>query len=105
MDQKTIELIVLIIVLVAILAYGILTGKVLIWLRCIVTEVEKDLGSGTGKLKLVKAYDEFIARFPIFSSFVPFKLFEVLVDSALKWMRQVLERNDKIANYVGDNEK
>lgn len=105
MNQKTIEIIVLIIILAAVLIYGLMTGKACIWLRGAVTEVEKDLGSGTGKLKLVKAYDYFIARFPVFSSFVPFKLFEALVDSALKWMRHVLESNDKIAIYVGDDSK
>lgn len=39
-------------------------AKVKEWLLWAVTEAEKDLGGGTGKLKLRQVYDLFVQRFP-----------------------------------------
>ena len=45
------------------------------WLLYAVTEAEKDLGSGTGKLKLRQVYDLFLQRFPIVSRMISFEQF------------------------------
>lgn len=82
-------------------AYGIMAGKVNEWLKAIVAEVEKDLGSGTGQLKLRKAYEKFVAAYPVFKTIVPFALFQYWVDEALKWLAHQLETNTKLYDYVG----
>lgn len=77
-----------------------MTGKVKEWLKGVVVEMEKDLGTGTGQLKLRKAYDRFIAQFPKFAVIVPFPIFEYWVDQALKWMEKQLSSNTKVYDYV-----
>ena len=58
-------------------------AKVKEWLLWAVTEAEKDLGGGTGKLKLRQVYDLFVQRFPWLAKAVSFELFSSLVDEAL----------------------
>ncbi len=69
------------------------------WLVFAVTEAEKKLGSGTGRLKLKMVYDMFIRRFPAVSVFVSLDTFSRWVDIALDTMR-VLLRFEK--NCVGE---
>lgn len=68
-------------------------AKVREWLLWAVTEAEKELGGGTGKLKLRQVYDLFVVRFPWLAKVVPFELFSRMVDDALKDMREMLESN------------
>lgn len=75
--------------------------KVREWLLWAVTEAERALGGGTGKLKLRQVYDLFIARFPWLAKVVPFNLFSDLVDDALIEMREMLAKNDAVQEYVG----
>ena len=70
------------------------------WLIWAVSQAEKELGSGTGKLKLRCVYDLAIARFPILAKFIPFTLFSKLVDLALENMREMIQTNDKIAEAI-----
>lgn len=95
--------IVAIIVIVLIVIYGVMTGKVKEWLRYAVTMAEKELGTGTGQLKLREVYDWFIDQFPVFSKLLPFPIFSKLVDDALDWMRDQMECNEKINEYVSCN--
>lgn len=88
------------IVLVLILVYGIMTGKVKRWLEYAVSEAESQLGSGTGQLKLRKVYDWFITQFPFFSKILPFSVFSKLVDAALVWMRSQIENNNQIKAVI-----
>lgn len=69
------------------------------WLLWAVTEAERELGGGTGKLKLRMAYDMAVRCFP-WATAIPFELFEEWVDEALGQMRYQLETNDKIKKYV-----
>lgn len=92
--------IIVVAIVVLILMYGIMTNKVREWLKYAVTMAEKELGSGTGQLKLRKVYDWFIQMFPVFSKLLPFVLFSKLVDEALCWMKEQIESNGKIANYI-----
>lgn len=74
------------------------------WLKFAVVEAEKELGSGTGKLKLRMVYDMAIDKFPWLSKRVSFDLFSVWVDDALVWMRDVLSSNDAIQCIVMGDE-
>ena len=94
-----------VIVVVLVLAFGIyytITNKQKVreWLKYAVTITEKELGSGTGQLKLRQVYDMFIERFPVFSKLVPFSTFSIWVDEALIFLREQLEKNEAIKNFV-----
>ena len=68
-------------------------AKVREWLLWAVTEAEKELGGGTGKLKLRQVYDLFVTRFSWLARIVSFDLFSSLVDDALEEMREMLKNN------------
>ena len=70
--------------------------KVRAWLLLAVTEAERDLGSGTGKLKLRYVYDLFITRFTWLARVVSFDSFAALVDRALDEMREMLQTNKSV---------
>ena len=63
-------------------------------------EAEKELGGGTGQLKLRSVYDRFVVRFPWVAMVLPFDVFSEMVDDALAEMRLMLAQNDKIRSYV-----
>lgn len=75
-------------------------SKVREWLLWAVTEAEKDLGGGTGKLKLRQVYDLFVTRFPWLAKLVSFELFSDLVDDALDDMREMLDTNQAVKAFV-----
>lgn len=75
-------------------------AKVKEWLLWAVTEAEKDLGGGTGKLKLRQVYDLFVQRFPWLAKAVSFELFSSLVDEALEEMREMLGNNQAVKAFV-----
>lgn len=74
--------------------------KVRQWLLKAVTEAERELGGGTGKLKLRTVYDAFLTKFPWLAPVVSFELFSELVDDALDEMREMLEKNETVKAYV-----
>lgn len=74
--------------------------KVREWLLYAVTEAERELGGGTGKLKLRQVYDLFVARFPWLAPVVPFDLFSTMVDDALDEMRAMLAQNKAVQAHV-----
>mgnify|MGYP003313205283 CR=1 FL=1 len=73
------------------------------WLVWAVTEAEKNLGSGTGQLKLRSVYDLFVARFGWMAKFIDFDTFSDMVDDALIEMRVLLSANEAVQTYVGVN--
>ena len=75
-------------------------AKVREWLLWAVTEAEKELGGGTGKLKLRQVYDLFVTRFPWLARIVPFDLFSSMVDDALEDMREMLKNNQAVKAHV-----
>lgn len=83
--------------------YGCMTGKVKEWLKYAVTLSEKELGTGTGQLKLRQVYDWFCIVFPVFSKILPFSIFSKMVDDALEWMRIQLESNANMKYYVEED--
>lgn len=70
------------------------------WLLGAVTAAEKELGGGTGKLKLRQVYDLFVTRFPWLARIVPFDLFSSMVDDALEDMREMLKTNQAVKAHV-----
>jgi len=75
-------------------------AKVREWLLWAVTEAEKELGGGTGKLKLRQVYDLFVTRFSWLARIVSFDLFSSLVDDALEEMREMLKNNKAVKALV-----
>lgn len=74
--------------------------KVKEWLLYAVVMAEKELGGGTGQLKLRYVYNLFVERFPALVSVVSFEMFSHLVDEALTQMRHLLDTNLDIKAYV-----
>lgn len=70
----------------------------------LVTTAEKELGSGTGALKLQAVYNKFIEKFPIISTFVPYSVFCKFVDEALDKMEELLKNNIAVKEYVENKE-
>ena len=85
----------LLIVISIIILYVITSGKKSVreWLLYAVSMAEKDLGSGTGKLKLKYVYDSFVNMYPILSKLIPFVVFSMWVDETLDEMRDIIETN------------
>lgn len=77
------------------------------WLLYAVTLAEKDLGSGTGKLKLRHVYDMFLIRFSWLAKVITFEQFSLYVDEALEQMKSMLASNTSVQTFVegSENEK
>jgi len=88
-----------VVVLVAVLAFK-QPAKVQEWLLWAVTGAEKELGGGTGKLKLRQVYDLFVTRFPWLATVISFKRFSSMVDKALVEMRKLLDSNSAVKALV-----
>ena len=78
--------------------------KVREWLLFAVTQAEKELGGGTGQIKLRYVYDMFVVKFPSLVKFISFETFSFMVDQALIKMRHLLQTNEKVGKYVEGNE-
>lgn len=97
----------LLLVLLIFAAYFILMGRKNIkeWLLYAVSIAEKELGSGTGKLKLRQVYEAFIVAYPVISKIVPFEVFSGWVDEALDEMRKIIETNFDIKAFIEVEDK
>lgn len=74
--------------------------KVKEWLLYAVIEAEKELGSGTGRVKLRYVYDLFITKFKWTAYLISFETFSGLVDEALNEMRSILAINKDVKRLV-----
>lgn len=71
------------------------------WLKYAVTEAEKMFEKGgMGNIKLRYVYDMAINKFPWIAELVPFQTFSEWVDEALEWMKNQLNSNTVVNNYV-----
>lgn len=70
--------------------------KIKAWMLFAVMEAERQLGGGTGLLKLRQVYDGFEKRFPKAAKVVSFDTFARWVDEALVEMRRVLEEKETV---------
>lgn len=77
--------------------------KIKEWLLFAVAEAERELGSGTGQLKLRYVYDKFVTKFPYLVQFIPFEMFSSLVDEVLIKFKDMFNNNRNIKMYVDSN--
>lgn len=70
------------------------------WLKWAVAEAEKQLGSGTGQLKLRLVYDMAVEKFPWITKLVTFEEFSMWVDEALLWLNKQLESNKAVISMI-----
>ena len=75
-------------------------NKVREWLLSAVTKAEKELGGGTGQIKLRYVYDMFVARFAWLARVISFEAFSMMVDEALERMKKMLESNKAMQDFV-----
>lgn len=75
-------------------------SKVREWLIWAVAEAEKQLGSGTGQLKLRLVYNMFVMAFPKLVEVISFEFFSEMVDTALDALALMLNDNEQIKNYI-----
>ena len=70
------------------------------WLLLAVVKAEKQLGGGTGQIKLRFVYDMFIDKFKILSMLISFNQFSSMVDEALDQMKEMLSTNQQLKEYI-----
>lgn len=71
------------------------------WLKLAVCEAEESFdGEGTGALKLRSVYDLAIEKFPWIATAISFEQFSKYVDEALNWMKDILDNDEKLANFL-----
>jgi len=80
-------------------------NKVREWLLYAVTVAEKELGAGTGKLKLRYVYDMFVSRFGWLAEVITFEMFSMMVDEALEKMKDMLDSNKAVQSLVAGEKK
>lgn len=82
------------------LPVGTQKQKIQEWLLWAVTEAEKELGGGTGQIKLRQVYNLFIERFKFISTLISFETFSKWVDIALEKMRTMLKSNKAVQELI-----
>lgn len=78
--------------------------KIQEWLLYAVVAAERELGSGTGQIKLRMVYDMFVGKFPSVAKILTFDSFSALVDDALNRMEKMLSKNKNLAEYVNNTD-
>jgi hypothetical protein len=74
--------------------------KIREWLVYATTIAEKELGGGTGQLKLRQVYDMFVSKFTWLAKIISFDKFSELVDEALGDMNKLLQTNTAVSAFV-----
>jgi len=74
------------------------------WLLYAVMAAEKELGSGTGAMKLRYVYDMFIVKFPLLVALIPFSTFSEFVDEALDEFKKLLTTSPELRLYLNQQE-
>lgn len=70
------------------------------WLLLAVIRAEKELGGGTGQIKLRFVYDLFLDKFKVVSYIISFDQFSKLVDESLDIMKTMISINKNVENYI-----
>lgn len=74
------------------------------WLLYAVAMAERELGSGTGRIKLGQVYEQFLLVFPQLQHVISFDMFTKLVDEVLVQFQELIEENVTIAAEFTDTE-
>lgn len=77
--------------------------KIREWLIYATAIAEKELGGGTGRLKLRRVYDMFVSKFTWLAKVISFDKFSELVDEALGDMNKLLQTNTAVSDYVNSS--
>ena len=102
MDNTQISIIIAVIV-IAVAAIVLVIKqpqKVKEWLVYAVSVAEEELGGGTGPFKLLKVYNMFVERYPVFKVLVSYETFKGWVNLALEKMEEMLEKNNAVKNKI-----
>ena len=76
-------------------------NKIQEWLVWAVAQAEKELGSGTGQMKMRYVYDLFISKFPAVAIFIKYDAFSAMVEKALDEFKDLLDNNRRISEEFG----
>ena len=74
------------------------------WLLYAIAMAERELGSGTGRIKLGQVYEQFLLVFPQLQHVISFDTFAKLVDDVLVEFQELIEENVTIAAEFTDTE-
>lgn len=74
--------------------------KVKKWLIYAVSIAEKELGGGTGPLKLLQVYNDFVEKYPVLKVLVSFETFEGWVKIALEKMEEMLKEKEEVKEVI-----
>lgn len=66
---------------------------------------EKELGSGTGALKMRYTYDLFVSKFPFLAKMISFERYKEIAQSALLEFKKMLETNPNVQELIFSEEK
>lgn len=98
------DFILLIVAAVSAVVFAVFKGNksvVMKMLYALVTEAEKDFGSGTGSLKLASVIETIYPKLPaVIKMFVTDKTLQKWVEDALTTAKTAWEQNANIANYI-----
>lgn len=70
------------------------------WLKYAVTVAETAMQGGTGALKLQYVWSMATAQFPVITKLLTFEQFSKMVDEALVWMKDQIQKNPNIAEII-----
>lgn len=98
------DFILLIVAAVAAIVFAIFKGNksvVMKMLYAMVTEAEKNMGGGTGSLKLASVIDAIYPKLPaVIKMFITDDMLKKWVEDALKLAKKEWEKNANIAQYI-----
>ena len=98
------DFILLIVAAIAAVVFAVFKGNksvVMKMLYALVTEAERNLGGGTGSLKLATVIETIYPKLPtIIKTFVTDAMLEKWVEDALAVAKTTWEKNAKIAEYI-----
>lgn len=75
-------------------------SKILKFLLGVVIAAEAEFGSKTGQAKLATVYGKFVIAYPFIKTLVSFNTFSKWVDMALDEMKEMIENNPAVKNYI-----
>jgi hypothetical protein len=75
------------------------------WLLYAVAKAEKELGSGTGEMKLRYVYDMFVTKFPAIAIFIDFDDFSIMVEQALEKLEELIKENTDIGALISKEDE
>ena len=102
------DIIIAVIAIVAGIVFAIFKGNksvVMKMLDCLVTEAEKEYGSGTGVLKLTSVIEKVYPKLPaIIKAFITSETLIKWIETALKTAKEKWDTNIKIQSYIRGEE-